>query len=84
MASIRSQWFILVPLAVLAIALGYWGFLVCDPSRPCHAISQADALFRAINLLRLSGNYSLGPDPGSWWLHSSHSRPSRCSAASSS
>jgi hypothetical protein len=65
-ASIRSQWFILVPLAVLAVALGYWGFLECDPSRPCHAISQADALLRAINLLRLSGNYSLGPDP--WQL----------------
>ncbi|MEJ1968153.1 MAG: NAD-binding protein [Rhizomicrobium sp.] len=63
----RSRdWFILGPLGLLAIGLGYWGFLACDPSRPCHVVSQADALFRAVGLLRLTGNYVLGADP--WQL----------------
>ncbi len=63
----RSRdWFVLGPLGFAAVALGYWGFLLCDPSRPCHVISQADAFFRAIGLLRLTGNYVLGADP--WQL----------------
>ncbi|MGZ5931054.1 MAG: NAD-binding protein [Rhizomicrobium sp.] len=63
----RSRdWLILGPMGLLAIALGYWGFLECDPSRPCHVVSHADAFFRSIGLLRLTGNYVLGPDP--WQL----------------
>jgi hypothetical protein len=63
----RSRdWLILAPLGLAAIALGYWGFLVCDPTRPCHAVSQLDAFVRAIGLLRLSNNYVLGSDP--WQL----------------
>lgn len=63
----RSRdWFILGPLGLAAVALGYWGFLDCGVSRPCHVVSHADAFFRAISLLRLSGNYVLGADP--WQL----------------
>src|SRR5476651_2176773 len=63
----RSRdWFFLGPLGLGAIVLGYWGFLECDPSRPCHVVSGADAFFRAIGLLRLSSNYVLGSDP--WQL----------------
>ena len=63
----RSRdWLVIAPLGLAAIALGYWGFLVCDPSRPCHAVSHLDALIRAIGLLRLSSNYVLGSDP--WQL----------------
>lgn len=60
------DWFILGPLGIAAIVLGFWGFLACGPLRPCHVVSVADALFRAVGLLRLNGNYEPGLDP--WQL----------------
>ncbi len=60
------DWLILGPLGIGAVALGFWGFLECDPSRPCHVVSAAEALFRAIGLLRLNGNFEPGLDP--WQL----------------
>ncbi len=61
----RSRdWFIIGPLAMAGLALGFWGFQVC--AAECQVASPLGAFFKAFGLIKATGNFSLGKDP--WQL----------------
>ncbi len=61
----RSRdWFVIAPLLLAGLLLGFWGFEICGGQ--CLVTSPFGALFKAIGLIKATGNFSLGKDP--WQL----------------
>jgi hypothetical protein len=56
------DWFYIVPVLTVAMALGLVGFLTCTVSE-CQTHSIGEAVFRTADLVRGSGHFSFGRDP---------------------
>lgn len=62
----RSRdWFIIAPLALLAVFLGVWGFTICNTA-DCETPSIFTAFLRTLSLLRGADHFSAERDP--WQL----------------
>ncbi|HVC53972.1 MAG TPA: NAD(P)-binding protein [Stellaceae bacterium] len=57
------DWAILVPLAIVGIGLGAWGFELCGPNDKCHVDSLLIAIGRSVLMLRGSFQYQVGQAP---------------------
>jgi len=61
----RSRdWFIIAPLMLAGLALGFWGFEIC--AAQCLVTSAFSAFFKSLGLIKATGNFTLGKDP--WQL----------------
>lgn len=57
------DWIILVPLAIIGVGLGIWGFALCGPKDACHVDNLLTAVGRSASLVRGSFPYQVGQAP---------------------
>lgn len=61
----RSRdWFVIAPLALAGLVLGFWGFEIC--AGRCLVTSPLGAFVKTVGLIKATGNFTLGKDP--WQL----------------